>query len=331
MNAIEKELNDFKIDRPTIERMCNDICISSFINWVYEDAFIINEEYMVASIHLRDSLERMIKSYVNSDRFIKDSEPLRNLALQYNFEVELRSAIQAEKLEAYDAFNKKFIVQMDDYDYIRNTAMHLMLNEYKKGTPAHQILLKIPIRFSVVYDGLDGICIPDKPTILDIPPDIFKWLKANVDDNGILASIFNNSLYLDYNFIEAFKKFIKIAKNFKAKNELLGADKNIFQYLKKLYNPIDKLKLNSEYIRNFGDNAYQTLLQNCRNNNINKSTFIYRVLYKDMSTDDATDLGALEKEKYGVGFSNGLTDCTFRVADVLYEVIREHIKVKDKK
>lgn len=300
-------------------------------------------------------IENILKQYINTKEFEELLTPISNYINSVVKLPEFNDALQPVKdlakrqrivnildskddfsIRALDIYNNKFNLHGNDYGIIKNNIDKIIEIQDRLNISFEDVLTSGEIKFCVVYDGLDGIIKKGNGRIILMPEDIFRYLIDNDFPSSIIRilaqneSLSNYHFGLKYNFIPAFKKMIKLGKGFKAKQNLLGSNKdNLLDTIRKTYNPVTYHALSTSFIEKFSKDKYMTLKIYCTNLNININTLMYRIAYENMDSDKAIDLGIQETEIYGVGYSINSADenntKAFDEKDVFYKLIREDI------
>lgn len=235
-------------------------------------------------------------------------------------------------LKALDAFEKEFIIgDLDKSEYIYNNddaikkLVELKLNN--PNIPVENILLTTDRRFAVLYE--------DKPIIVNVPIDIFRFLVRNEYDESVI-NYFENPASVHYNVTKIFKDTLKLGKNFKRKSQLLGKnarETNVIDYLINKYNTDHPNKIVDLYRDEFGEQYYDYTIKKCKKLNINYIEVMNRVLHSDINyLNKAIEIGVDEKNKYGITYN--FKDTSYNrdtMINVFSAIIREYIQNQNNK
>jgi len=240
-------------------------------------------------------------------------------------------------LKALDQFGNQFILLPLALRSVNVLDRYIddIINFYRYNTEMSifDILLKSGVRFSVsdlrVAKHDTKLAINE---ILNIPPDIYRFLLLNNYDNELIETALNDTFYIPYNFVEIITKILKVGKDFKVKNNIINFDndkasENILDYIKEKYTTRTPSILYASCKFKFGADFVTYLSNKCRTLDISFNNMIYRVHELNMRINDAIKIAITEKEKYDITFRTGYGSVhTFGLNEVFYNVAREYIK-----
>lgn len=262
-----------------------------------------------------------------------DDELTRSLfQLRMLLEEKLLDELRTRKIKALDVFDKEFIVQPEDFVELQdNLGLIISLRLANTTIPLEDILKYSDLRFSVIYDGLDGLYEEGRPHIVDVPGDVFKFLIENNYDNDILKAMLTSEISANYNFVDIFKKLLQVGKGFSVKNKLLnGSDISVVEYIISKYNTETTSDMRKHLMSKMDISHYSKLIDKCKEHDICTNNVIYRIHSKNMTIKEAIELGIEERDKYKIDNTTGnklrLSSNKRYLADVFYEVTREYMR-----
>jgi len=249
----------------------------------------------------------------------KTIEKLKDL--QEMIEYSIIEALAKSHVKTVDAFDKPFKMGNMYYYLMPYVSKIIDLKLKNPDMPIEDLVVNSGIKFSVEY--LNG----DSVHILNIPADIYKFLVLNNYDSQIKDVLHTADFGITYNYIDIFKKVIRIGANFEDKNRVVNSEKprvGVVTFVENKLNTVPSKLLCYECNKLIGHDNYVNLVDNCEKLDIHLFTAVHRLIKQHMKYPKVLELGIKEKNEYKIGYYTG--ESGIELKEAFCKIIRDYMR-----